>query len=97
VIGWRLVQASKKAWATKTAITVAEPGLAAPAAIADGETSAWVAVKVWDWFVVPKDMSDDELDDIACTQVVYGRDRWQCYGVSVSANQEVPVHRTEAF
>jgi hypothetical protein len=64
---------------------------AAPAAIAEGETSAWVAVKIWDWFTVPKNMSDDELDDIACKQVLYGRDRWECYGVSVGANQELPL------
>lgn len=53
--------------------------------------SMWIAVKVWDWFSVPKEMSHHELDDLACRRVVRTVARWECYGgVSASVSSEIP-------
>lgn len=64
---------------------------ASPLAWQAQPTSAWVAVKVWDWFVVPKDSHDFEPDDAACRRMERAWDRWECYGVAVSLSMELPL------
>jgi hypothetical protein len=84
----------KLAYADEVLQAVARAG---PSGVSDdAQDSAWIAVKIWDWFSVPKNMSDDELEDIACKRVVYLWDHWECFGVSVSVNAELPAHPAAA-